>query len=128
MDIWYNSLLKPELTPPDWLFAPVWGFIYLSIAVSFVTFINATGEIKDKIVPVILFSLQVLFNFLWTPVFFSLHNIELAFIILVFLIILLVLTIINFYNISKLSGIILIPYLVWCVFALYLNYKLLVLN
>lgn len=125
--IWYNSLQKPLFTPPSGIFAPVWGVLYVLMFVSFWIMIYSDKN-QDKKLAVILFSVQLLLNFSWTPVFFYFHNIKLAFIIILLLAILLVLTIVKFLEVSKLSGILLIPYFLWVIFAMYLNFEFMRLN
>ena len=124
---WFNSLNKPFLSPPDWLFAPVWTILYILIAISFILFIRG-GNIKQKRIPLIFFIVQLILNFMWTPVFFGMKNISLALAIIIFLWIFLLLTIILFFKHSKLASLLLIPYLIWVSFAFYLNLGYFVLN
>ena len=124
---WYHSLNKPYLSPPDWIFAPVWTILYITIIISFLLFIK-DGLSSKKIIPLILFVIQIILNLIWTPVFFNLQNIKLGFVVLFLLWIFLIFTIKKFYKISKPAGLILIPYLIWTTFALYLNLGILVLN
>lgn len=124
--IWFHNLIRPELAPPDWLFAPVWIVLYITIFVSFVLY--CLKKVPDKKAGYLFFSVQLLLNLTWTPIFFVLKNILLAFIIIILLDIFVFLTIHKFYSISKLAGILLIPYLLWILFATYLNGAYLVLN
>lgn len=128
MDLnWYNTLNKPPLTPPAWIFAPVWGIIYILMFLSFFIFMSAKTD-KDKKSGAGFFLIQLLLNFSWSPVFFYLHNIKLSFIIITLIIIFLILTINSFYKVSKISAYLLIPYLVWICFATYLNFGIMMLN
>lgn len=124
--IWFHNLIRPELAPPDWLFAPVWIVLYITIFVSFILY--SLMRVPDKKSGYLFFSVQLLLNFMWSPVFFGLKNILLAFIIIILLDIFVFLTIRKFYSISKLAGLLLIPYLLWVLFATYLNGAYLVLN
>lgn len=124
---WYKTLIKPRLTPPDFVFAPVWTILYIMIGVSFFLFIR-TGNISAKILPVSFFIIQLILNFSWSPVFFGMHKIKSAFVIICFMWIFILLTIITFYAHSKLAAVLLIPYFLWVTFATYLNYYLLKLN
>lgn len=124
---WYHSLDKPPLSPPDWLFAPVWTILYIMIAVSLFFFLR-DGINKKKILPLTFFIIQMLLNFAWTPVFFGMENIKGAYIILALLILFLILTIVSFYRFSKTAAFLLLPYLLWTGFAAYLNYMLMVRN
>ena len=128
MDLnWYNTLNKPLLNPPSWIFAPVWGVIYTLIFLSFFIFMLTKTD-KNKKSGVIFFLVQLLLNFSWSPVFFYMHNILLSLIIIILLLVFLVLTIKSFYKISKISAYLLIPYLIWICFATYLNFTIMMLN
>ena len=128
MDLtWYNTLNKPAFTPPSWVFAPAWTVLYLMIFLSFMIFIM-TKTMQDKTLGVSLFLVQLILNFLWSPVFFYWKNITLSFVIIILLLGFLLMTIINFYKISKWSAILLIPYLLWICYATYLNYGFMMMN
>jgi len=122
---WYASLIRPELSPPNWIFAPVWTFLYLTMGIS-LYLIWSKRKFHKKALSI--FAVQLFFNFTWSLVFFGLHQISLALINLIILIAFIIITIIDFYKIDKNAGLILIPYLLWCLFATYLNYSLMILN
>lgn len=123
---WYFNLIKPYFVPPDWLFKPVWICLYCTILISFILYYKKSGS--DKKAGYIYFVIQILLNLLWTPVFFGLKNILLALFIICILDIFVVLTIQKFYQVSKISAYILLPYLLWILFATYLNAGYLILN
>lgn len=124
---WYNALNKPFLNPHAEIFLPVWTILYITIFASFIIFIK-DGINKEKILPLILFSFQMILNFSWSNVFFNMQNIKAALVILVFMWVFILLTIITFYKHSKLSAILLFPYFLWVTFAFYLNFEYLRLN
>ena len=124
---WFDSLNKPFLTPPDWIFTPVWIVLFIMIGVSFILFWG-NGITKEKSLPLTFFIIQLILNWLWVPVFFGMQNILGALIILIFMYIFLWLTIITFFKYSKVSSFLLLPYLFWVSFAAYLNFGFLVLN
>ncbi len=124
---WFDSLNKPFLSPPDWLFAPVWTILYILIAISFILFIKG-GMTKEKRLPLAFFIIQMLLNFAWSPVFFRLESIGGALAIIIFMWLFILLTVIFFFKHSKLASILLVPYLVWVSFAFYLNLSYFVLN
>ena len=124
---WYNELNKPLLSPPSWLFTPVWGFLYLTIITALLLYIFGIS-IKKKTYGYLYFGIQMLLNLLWTPAFFALKNILLAFVIVILMDIFIFLTIKEFYDINKPSGILLIPYFLWSLFATYLTAGYIVLN
>ncbi len=124
---WYHSLNQPPFSPPDWLFAPVWSILYILMFVSLIMILK-DGNIKEKSAPLTLFGLQLVFNLLWTPTFFVNKNISGALIVSILLVILVYQTIRNFYPYSKTAAMFLIPYLLWTMFALYLNFGIWRLN
>lgn len=124
---WYSTLIKPALTPPAWVFAPAWIFLYITIFTSLLLF-TVTRSRQSKAIGYTYFVMQIIFNLLWTPAFFVLNDLKLSAIIIIVLDILVLLNILEFYKISKFSGIILIPYFLWILFASYLNIGILLLN
>lgn len=124
---WYQTLIQPPLTPPGWIFAPVWTILYLMIFASFILYIRKCTKV-NKTWGSVLFFTQLLINFTWSPVFFGLKNIGFALALIILLDILVLFNIIEFYRISKTSGKLLIPYLIWILFATYLNIGLFILN
>lgn len=123
---WYNSLIKPFLSPPNWVFAPVWFILYFTILISIILYIIKPAE--NKGLGYLYFIIQLILNFLWSPVFFAMQNIALALVVVVLLDIFILLTILKFYSVSKASGLILIPYFLWSLFATYLNFAYFLLN
>ena len=123
---WHDSLTKPFLSPPNWVFAPVWLILYITIFVSLILYTLKPAE--GKTLGYIFFGVQLILNLLWSPAFFGMQNILLAFVIVLLLDIFVLLTILEFYSVSKVAGIILIPYLLWILFATYLNCAYLILN
>ena len=94
---------------------------------SYVIFTSAApDEIKNGALAV--YSLQLVFNFFWSIIFFGFEQYLFAFIWLLVLWILILVTIIRFYEISKVAAYLLIPYLVWVTFAAYLNLGIYLLN
>lgn len=124
---WYDSLIKPFLNPPAWIFTPAWIFLYFTMFLSLVFFAIKRAR-ADKTKGYIYFILQLLVNFLWTPAFFMMKNVPLSVIIILILDILVILNIKYFYNVSRTAAYILIPYFLWLIFATYLNIGILILN
>ena len=124
--VWYYNLTKPPLAPPDWIFPTVWSILYFSMLVALLLYLFKPAQ--NKKLGYIYFIAQLFLNLLWTPAFFYLQNIVLALIVIILLDIFVILTIKSFYKVSKISCLILIPYLVWILFATYLNIGYLVLN
>ena len=123
---WYYSLAKPSLSPPNWVFPPVWAFFYFTMFVAlFLYILKSDGNKKSGY---IFFAVQFALNLLWTPAFFLLKNIFAALIIVILLDIFVFLNLKSFYKVSKPSGLILIPYFIWVIYATYLNLGYLILN
>ena len=122
---WYSSLNKSGLNPPDWVFAPVWTTLYLFMTIA----IWSAWHKNYKDLNIIYFYLMHLFfNTTWSIVFFVFHNIFAALINLVIIIGFIIILMIKYKKISNLSFILMIPYLLWCVYALTLNISLYILN
>jgi len=124
METWYQTIKKPFFNPPDWLFTPVWIFLFLLMGISLFFAWNkrANGESK------LLFITQLILNILWSVFFFGLKSPGLAFIELIFLWFAIFCTIISFYRISKIAGLLLLPYIIWVTFAGVLNYFIWIMN
>jgi len=117
---WYDLLIKPPLTPPSWVFAPVWAILYILIFVSFALYAIKPYS-SGKSWGYFLFFTQMILNLCWSPVFFHFHNIGMALAIIIILDIFVILNIIEFFKVSKTAGLLLIPYVLWILFATYLN-------
>ena len=127
MNTWYETLQRPRLTPPDWVFGPVWTVLYVMIAVSIFLFIRKYKSENGYGIYVLII-LHLIFNFLWTGVFFGLKAPGLALIDIILLDISLVFMIRYFWQADVVSSILLWPYLIWVMFATYLNASFYILN
>lgn len=125
-DEWYDRLKKPSITPPKWAFPVVWTTLYIMIAASLIVYLNKAG-ISNKI-PIIFFSLQMILNFAWAPLFFWAKMITFAMFECIAMWIFILLTIIYFHRESPLAAYLLIPYLIWVVVAAYLNIYVVIYN
>ncbi|MEC7265250.1 MAG: TspO/MBR family protein [Bacteroidota bacterium] len=125
---WYVTLNKPGFTPPNALFAPVWTILYILMGVSAgIVWSKGYHHIWVK-TALYHFVFQLLFNALWSIVFFGLKNPLLGLIVILILLSLIMLTIKWFRVISKPAALLLVPYLLWVAFASALNYKIWELN
>ncbi|MFH1715650.1 MAG: TspO/MBR family protein [Elusimicrobiota bacterium] len=124
---WYVTLNKPSFNPPDWVFGPVWTFLYLCMGVSlYLVWKESDNNVINK--AVIVFLIQLVLNSLWSILFFGVRSPFLALIDIIFLLIGIALCIILFYNISKLAGYLMMPYFLWVCFAAVLNTSLWLMN
>ena len=122
---WYSSLIKSNLNPPDWVFAPVWTTLYFLMTVAIWLFWHSKNKNIDT---VYLYFIHLVFNTTWSIVFFVFHNIFLALINLIILIVLIIIIMVRFKRVNLTSYYLMIPYLLWCFYALILNVSLFILN
>ena len=122
---WYSQLVKSNYNPPDWIFAPVWTTLYLMMTLAIWFFWHSKNRDMNTIY---IYFIHILFNTTWSVVFFAFHNILLALINLMILIFLIIVLILRFRKVNYLSSYLMIPYLLWSIYALFLNYNLLILN
>lgn len=125
---WYAGLNKPIFNPPNWLFAPVWTLLFLLMGVAAYLVYEKGWSAPGVPRALILFAVQLVFNILWSVLFFGMKLPFYAFIEIVILWGLILLNILEFYKISQPAGLILIPYLAWVSFAAALNLAIFRLN
>jgi len=123
---WFESLNQPAYAPPDWLFAPVWSSLYLLMAIA----IWRVESLPVRAAPQArkLFLFQLALNFAWTPLFFGLHAITLALIVIGVLAFAILATIVVFMRLDRIGALMLLPYLAWVTFATLLNAGYALLN
>lgn len=124
---WYVALAKPAWTPPGWVFAPVWTFLYILMAVA-AWLVSRSGEFRRRRLPLTLFGLQLVCNGLWSWLFFGLQRPGLALLDLVLLWLVLLPTTTLFRKTRPLAGYLMWPYLAWVTFAAALNFEIWRLN
>lgn len=122
----YESLNKPPLSPPGWIFPIVWTILYILMGVSSAMIWLSEDEGRKDALRI--YALQLFLNFSWTILFFGLHWYFAAFVWLVVLEALLVVMVAMFFSIRKSAGLLQIPYAVWVAFAAYLNFGTWLLN
>lgn len=118
---WYKELIKASWTPPAWVFGPTWTLLYILMTVAVWLVYQTDTKPRQRNTAYALFFGQLALNALWSLLFFGLHSPAWALIDLSLLILLLAITIRHFYRIRPLAGFLLIPYLLWSVYALSLN-------
>jgi tryptophan-rich sensory protein len=122
---WYAALAKPSFNPPNWIFAPVWTALYVAMAVAAWRAWRVVGVMS---VALMLYFLQLTFNFAWSLIFFAQHLIEIALIDIAVLWIAILATMIAFFRADRIAGLLTLPYLAWVSFATLLNYEIWRLN
>ena len=125
---WYASLEKPAFNPPNWLFSPVWIFLFLLMGISLYRLWEITLKDQKAKIALFLFSIQLALNILWSMIFFGLKSPFFAFIEIIVLWVAILVTIFMSLKISKLAGLLLVPYILWVSFAAILNFFLWRLN
>lgn len=124
---WYERLAKPTWQPPSWAFAPVWTVIYATLAASLALLLKAPAG-EDRRNALLLFSVQLLFNAAWTPLFFGAESALLAFIDVVCLWVAALASALFAVSVRPAAAWLQIPNLLWVSFALVLNGVILALN
>lgn len=125
---WYESLLKPPLSPPNWIFGPVWTLLYAFMGLAAFLIWRKSLDRKNEKIALGIFTGQLILNTLWSIIFFGLRSPAAAFIEIIFLWLAIIATIIAFAKISKPAAWLLVPYIAWVSFAGYLNFMIWRLN
>jgi len=114
---WYQQLIKPSWAPPSYLFGPVWTVLYVLIAISFGKVFWAFFDKKIGWLVVLPFLLNLIFNFIFTPIQFGLKNNYLAALDILLVLGTLIWAIVAIYPHIRWVAYIQIPYLLWVSFA-----------
>ena len=122
---WYSLINKPSFNPPSWIFAPVWTTLYLMMTIAIWFYWHSKNREMNTIY---IYFIHIVFNTTWSIVFFGLHQILLALIVLLILIFLIIILILRYKRVNLVSYYLMIPYLLWTTYALFLNINLLILN
>jgi tryptophan-rich sensory protein len=148
---WYAGLVKPTFSPPNSVFGPVWTVLYILLGIALFLVWRRDWQVSNHILEyrhkpwnkfsqrlwtgewqrrniIIVFSIQLLLNLLWSYIFFNLKMPGWAFFELVALWCSIVCVMVNFYRVSKVAAWILLPYLIWVSFAGVLNFAILMMN
>ena len=122
----YSILDKPAFSPPGFIFPIVWTILYILMGIS--SYIVYSSNSPNKPKALLIYGIQLFFNFCWSIIFFGLDLYLFAFIWLIALIFIIIIMIRQFHIISPLAAYLQIPYLIWCIFAAYLNFSIFILN
>ena len=126
----FKNLNQPNLSPPAWLFPVAWTILYILMGISsYLIYKNKNVFFyKERDNYLILYIIQLIFNFFWSIIFFNMKMYYFAFIWLIILWILILSLIINAKKVNKIAYYLLIPYIIWVTFAGYLNIMIAILN
>lgn len=127
IETWYATLQKPVWQPPNWLFGPVWTVLYTLMGIALARLWLAPAG-RMRTIALILFAVQLVLNALWSPVFFNLEQLGWALVVIVLLVVAIGALMIVSYRVDPIATYLLIPYLVWVLFATALNGSIWQLN
>lgn len=123
-----ESLINPPLTPPPSVFGIVWGILFVLMAIAFFL-VYKKGTNKPGVKTALMYFIyQLVFNILWSLLYFQLGLRVAALVDIVILLVYISITTVKFFKVSKLAGLLMLPYLLWVAFATYLNIGTVVLN
>ncbi len=121
---WYAELVKPPFNPPNWIFAPVWIMLYFMVAIAGW---RVWRQSHDNL-PMKLWWMQLALNFIWSPVFFSAHRVDIAFGVVTTLLIMIIGFVVVTWRQDKIASLLFTPYALWVAFASILNGSIWLLN
>ena len=125
---WYAELNKPWFSPPNWVFGPVWTLLFVLMGIALFLVLRQGLQKEKNRVAFAMFVFQLVLNFLWSFLFFFLHQPLFAFLDIVALWISIIVTIKLFQKVSVFASRLLWPYLAWVSFASLLNLAIVLLN
>lgn len=123
---WYAGLEKPSFNPPSWVFAPVWTVLYILMGIAFYFLWVHKDTISKKLQ--VLFIVQLCLNVLWSALFFYVHIPWIAYLDLILMCIMIAALVFDTRKIDQKISWLLTPYLLWSIFASFLNFAIIILN
>ena len=124
---WYQTLIKPDIQPPSWVFGVVWPTLYFLIGLAFAMVLHARGA-RSRNLAIGLFIVQFLINLSWSPIFFGQHKVSTAFFVILAMLLAAIATTVVFGRVRKAAAWLMVPYLLWISFAAILNFQIDQLN
>lgn len=122
----FKQLAKPSFSPPAIVFPIIWTILYILMGIS--AYLVYTSRDKKKKSALTIYIIQLLINGFWATLFFRLRLFLFSFLWLLIIIAFVLAMIIKFYKINKWAAYIQIPYLLWLIFAAFLNYEMYLIN
>ncbi len=126
-NVWFAALAKPDAMPPGWVFGAAWTLLYILLGLSLAMVLHARGA-RERSRALVLFAIQLLLNFAWSPVFFGWHQVGTALSLIAAMIVTALAMIFVIWRIRVVAALLLYPYLGWLIFAAILNYQVHALN
>ena len=124
--VWYRSLSKPNWTPPNWLFPAVWTLLYALIAIAGWLVWNLVHPSRPLLLT--LWAAQLIFNALWSYIFFGRRDMRLALVDIVALWVVIAAFMVMAWPVNELAAILFMPYLLWVSYAIALNATIMMRN
>lgn len=124
---WFDALVKPASYPPAATFGIVWTVLYVMMGLACAIVCSAWGA-RGRNFAIIMFATQMMLNLAWTPLFFAKHQIAASLLLLGVLDMVVLVTLVLFWRIRWYAGVLLLPYLLWLVFATFLTWQVLEAN
>lgn len=125
---WFANLKKPSFNPPNWIFAPVWTTLYILIGISAYLVWKRRDTSGTFKLTAAVYIIQLVLNFSWSLVFFRMHELFGALIVIKLLWLAILANIIYFGKFSRPASWRMVPYLLWVSFATMLNFSIYLLN
>ncbi len=124
---WYQTLERTFLSPPDWVFAPVWSTLYLFMAIAgWRVWRLEASQVRRQALT--LYGIQLALNLLWSFIFFGLQEIGWALVEIVILLLAILATMVQFWRLDRFAGLLFLPYALWVTYATVLTATLWWLN
>lgn len=120
---WFDALSKPSFMPAPWVFGAVWSVLYVLMALALALILDARRT-RERWAAVTLFLIQLGLNLAWSPVFFTTHRIMLAFGLVVATLLWAGATTLAFWRIRSVAGMLMLPCLIWLLFAGMLSWQI----
>lgn len=125
----FETVKKPPLSPPAFLFPIVWTALYILMGISSGMIYNKRSQNEDAVRNALsTYASSLIVNFAWSIIFFNFGAYLLAFIWLLLLLALIIKTIVEYFKIERLAAYLQIPYALWVTFAGYLTLAIYILN
>lgn len=119
---WFDGLAKPAIYPPPQTFAIAWTALYILMGLALSMVVAARGA-TGRSIAIVAFAIQLALNLAWSPLFFAAHQISAALVLIAVLDVAVVATIVLFLRVRPVAALLLVPYLLWILFATYLTYE-----
>jgi tryptophan-rich sensory protein len=113
---WFDGLLKPAFMPPGWVFGAAWTLLYILMGIALARVLAAPPSDRRR-AALILFFVQLVLNFAWSPIFFAAHDIQLSLIVIFVMLAIAAAATRQFLRIDGVAGALMVPYLAWLCFA-----------